>query len=256
MNGFNKLIEIVKTLRGDNGCPWDQKQTLHSMKKQILEEIYEMFDAIELSDENELKEEVGDLFMHLVFITDIASDKNWFELEDVFKSICTKLINRHPHVFGSVNVAGEAEVLRNWELIKKQEKKERKYLLDGIPKALPSILRSLKIQNKLKRVGFEWPNVDGVLDKIKEEIDELKVEIDDNNKKLIEEEMGDVFFALINLSIKLEVDPESALQKANNKVIKRFNFVEEKLLSEDLKIEDVSLNELDKYWDEAKFDDI
>lgn len=252
MKEFNKLKEIVGVLRGENGCPWDQKQTFYSMKKYVLEEVYELLEAIEEENPKEIKEELGDILMHVVFLSQLAKEKGWFQIQDVLNNINQKLQVRHPHIFGQETVSDVEEVLKNWEALKKQEKKDRVYTLDGIPKTLSAINQSIKIQEKLSRVGFDWLNQEGVLDKIQEEIKELKQEVLDKNLKKMELEFGDVLFVLINFALKNNIDPEAALKKVNHKVIQRFSKVEDFIKEDKKNLETLSLQELEKYWQGAK----
>jgi tetrapyrrole methylase family protein/MazG family protein len=252
MKEFDELVDIIATLRGKNGCDWDKKQTMASMKKYILEEVYELFEAVEKEDIQEIKEELGDISMHMVFLTRIAQEQGWFKIKDVLRSINEKLIFRHPHVFENEKVEGVKDILKNWEKLKQKEKKERQFLLDGVPAALPSILRSLKIQEKLTRVGFQWDDVNGIMDKVEEEMEEMKVEVRENKMDRVEEELGDVFFVLVNLALKLGIDPESALQKTNNKVIQRFRYIEEELSKLGKNLESASVGEMEAFWQSAK----
>ena len=252
---INKLLDIMTTLRDkENGCPWDLKQTHKTLKPYLLEEAYEVIDAIEDGDDTELKKELGDLLLQIVFHSQIAEEKNRFNFEDVAKSISEKLILRHPHIFDE-NIKNKKitadEVKTNWELLKK-EKEGKKRILDGIPKNFNALLRSLRIQEKAASVGFEWPDTKGVIDKLKEEVNELLVGIKNDDLPNIEEEIGDVFFVLVKLANKFNINPEDALHKTSNKFIKRFNYIEEKVEGNGEKVQDKTLEELDIYWNEAK----
>jgi len=252
MNQFERLIDITKKLRDkENGCPWDLKQTPDSMKKYILEEAYEVIEAIEDNDSEGLKKELGDLLLQIVFQSQIANEKGEFDIEDVAKSISDKLERRHPHIFGEKVKLTAEEVKKNWELIKK-DKEGKKRLLDGIPKSYNALLRSLRIQDKVASVGFEWKNSADIIEKVKEEIGELEEGIKNNDIENIEEEIGDIIFVMVNLAKKLNVDPENALQKTNNKFIERFNYIEKKVEDNGERMRDKSLEELDVIWDEAK----
>lgn len=252
MKEFDKLVEIVAKLRSKNGCDWDKKQTLNSMKKYILEESYELFDAIDSSNLKELQEEIGDITMHMVFLSQIATENNFFHINEVLNTINTKLINRHPHVFGNTKVENVDDILKNWEEIKKKEKKERKNTLDGIPKAFPSILRAMKIQEKLTRVGFDWPEDKAVLEKIDEELLELKEAFSKRDKENISEEIGDLIFTIVNFASRMNLDAEEIMQNTNDKIINRFSQLEEQVKSDNKNIEELSLEELDSYWNKIK----
>ena len=252
MKEFDKLKEIVGMLRGEGGCPWDQKQTFYSMKKYVLEEVYELLEAIEEENPEEIKEELGDIFMHMVFLSQLAKEKGWFQVADVLAHINQKLEVRHPHIFGQEKVSSVEEVLKNWEALKKKEKKDRHYTLDGIPKTLPALNQSVKIQEKLSRVGFDWPSQEGILDKIQEEIKELKQEVFSKNQEEMEMEFGDVLFVLIRFALKNNIDPETALKKVNQKVIKRFSKAEDIMKADKKELATLSLQELENYWQEAK----
>ncbi len=255
MSEINELLSIMNKLRNKkNGCPWDLKQSHKSLKPYLLEEAYEVIDAIEEEDDENLKKELGDLLLQIVFHSQLAKEENRFNFEDVAKAISDKLIIRHPHIFdenfANKDISAE-EVKKNWELLKK-EKEGKKRILDGIPKNFNALLRSLRIQEKVASVGFEWPDYNGTLEKLKEEIEELTQGIKNKDIENIEEEIGDVFFVLVNLSKRFNINPEDALQKSSNKFIKRFNYIEEKVESCGEKVQDKSLEELDIIWDEAK----
>ncbi|MBN2789173.1 MAG: nucleoside triphosphate pyrophosphohydrolase [Candidatus Delongbacteria bacterium] len=253
MEQIKKLINIVAKLRDKkNGCPWDIKQTPDTLRKYILEEAYEVIEAIEDDNKEELKKELGDLLLQIVLQSQIASENNDFNIEDVAESISEKLIRRHPHIFGErENDLSAEQVKLNWELIKK-DKEGKKRILDGVPRSYNALLRSLRIQEKVASVGFEWDNPVDIIEKIKEEMGELEEGIQNNDTANIEEEIGDVLFVMVNLAKKLKVNPEDALQKANNKFISRFNYIEEKVEDNGEKMRDKSLEELDFFWDEAK----
>ena len=255
MSEIKNLISIMNKLRNkETGCPWDLKQTHKTLKPYLLEEAYEVIDAIEEEGDDNLKNELGDLLLQIVFHSQIANEENRFDFEDVAKAISEKLITRHPHIFdenfNKDNITAD-EVKSNWELLKK-EKEGKKRILDGIPKNFNALLRSLRIQEKVASVGFEWPDTSGVVDKLKEEIIELTQGIENNDIENIEEEIGDLFFVLVNLSKKFNLNPEDALQKSSNKFIKRFNFVEKTVEDNGEKVQDKSLEELDLIWDKAK----
>lgn len=252
MKEFQKLVEIIAQLRGEKGCEWDKKQTMDSMRKYVLEEVYELFEAIDEKNQKEIKEELGDILMHMVFLSRIASERQWFELNEVLNTINDKLIARHPHVFSDTQVDGVEDILKNWEELKKKEKTERKYLLDGIPKSLPAINRAIKIQEKLSRIGFKWGSIEDMIAKVEEELEELKVELRKKDMNKARSELGDVFFTLIGLSLMTEIDPEAALQKTNQKVISRCNYIESELERKKLKLEETSLEEIEAFWQKSK----
>jgi len=252
MEQMQRLVNIMKKLRDKNeGCPWDLEQTHESLRKYILEEAYEVIEAIEDNEPAELKKELGDLLLQIVFQSQIADEKGNFNIEDVAESISDKLERRHPHIFGEKKTLTPDQVKNNWEIIKK-EKEGKKRILDGVPRSFNALLRSLRLQQKAGAVGFEWQNSVDILEKVKEEITELEEGIKKNDIPNIEEEIGDILFVMVNLSKKLKVNPEDALQKANNKFIGRFNYIEEKVERSGGKVQDRSLEELDAIWNESK----
>lgn len=250
---FERLLNIMDDLRAK--CPWDQKQTMESLRHLTIEETYELSDAILKGDKNEIKKEIGDILLHLVFYSKIGSETNDFNITDVINSLCEKMIFRHPHIYGDVKVSDSDEVIQNWEKLKQKE--GNKGALSGVPNSMPSLLKSLRIQDKARAIGFDWEEPNQVWEKVKEEINELQVEIayrdseNDNNAK-IENEFGDVFFALINYARFLKVNPEDALEKTNKKFISRFNYMEKKILEQGKALADCSLAEMDIFWNEAK----
>lgn len=249
MQKFDELVEIIKKLRAPDGCPWDREQTLESLKPHLLEETYEVLEAMDEGGDK-LMGELGDLLLQVVFQSNICDEKGEFSIEDVVQAISEKMIRRHPHVFGELSdIKTSDEVLVNWEKIKKEEKehKDRKSILDGVPKGLPALLKAEKLQKKASKVGFDWPEVHGVIDKVEEEIDELRDEIMVGNKEKAQEELGDLFFALVNLSRHLGVNPETCLNAASAKFEKRFRYVEE-----NYDLENATLEEMDRIWEEAK----
>ena len=246
-NSLNKLIEIIKKLRSPDGCEWDQKQTHESLIPYFLEESYEVIEAIELKNYNLLKEELGDLFLHLIFQIDLAEENNKFSLEDVLEGVNSKLIDRHPHIF--YDKSDPRYKKGNWEESKQKEKK-RISILDGVPIALPALVRARRIQEKASSIGFDWNKKEQVLLKVDEEIEELKEAIIDNQG--IEEELGDVLFTLVNLSRHLGYDPEGALKKSIDKFCIRFKRIEKDLKKKNINMKDLSLEELDKIWDKNK----
>lgn len=247
---FERLHSIMYELRSQ--CPWDMKQTISSLKNLTIEETYELADAISENNMNGLKEELGDIFLHLIFYSVIAEEKNAFDIADVLHAQAEKLIRRHPHIYGDVKVANEDDVKKNWEQIKLKEGK--KSVLQGVPKALPALVKAYRIQEKAAQVKFEWETTEQVWSKVKEELEELSKEIhtQEKNTENIEEEFGDVLFSLINLSRFLNIDPEFALEKTNKKFISRFQYIEEKAREKNLELKEMSLDEMDTLWNEAK----
>ncbi len=248
LDKFKKLLDIMDKLR--NECPWDKKQTIESLRYLTIEETYELTDAIIENDIDGIKGELGDLLLHIVFYSKIASENGSFNIGNVIDHINKKLITRHPHIFGDVKVNNEDDVKRNWEKIKLKEGK--KSVLDGVPKSLPAMVKSIRIQEKARGVGFDWDNTEQVWNKVLEEINELKVEIDNEEKEKIEDEFGDLLFALINYSRFINVNPEDALEKTNRKFIKRFKYLEEQSKKDGKQLENMTLNEMDEYWNKAK----
>jgi XTP/dITP diphosphohydrolase len=244
---FERLLTIMDELR--EKCPWDKKQTFETLRPLTIEEMYEMTDAILDKDFKELEGELGDLFLHLVFYCKIGSESGLFTIESVLNRICDKLIVRHPHIYGELEVKDEEEVKRNWEKIKLKEGK--KSILQGVPNSLPALVKAARIQEKVKGIGFEWDNLEDVWSKVFEEMHELKVEIDSKSEN-IEEEFGDLIFSLVNLSRYLNIQSENALAKTNTKFIKRFQLMENLVEAEDLELSEMSLSEMDVYWEKAK----
>jgi MazG family protein len=241
----------MKRLRGENGCPWDHEQTHESLKPYLLEETYEVLEAIDKQDDSELTEELGDLLLQIVFHAQIASENRKFDIDDVARKIVEKLKRRHPHVFGKTKVGGSEEVLKNWEEIKKDEGKLS--VLAGVPEHLPALLKARRVQEKSKRVGFDWDNIDGAFKKILEEVNELKEAAAEMNKKRTEEEFGDILFSLVNVSRFLGIDAESSLRKTINKFKKRFQYIESAVKKMgDKQLNNYSIHELDELWEEAK----
>jgi len=258
-NKFNEFVEIVKRLRKE--CPWDREQTNDSIKAATIEEAYEVVESIERKNFEELKKELGDLLLHVVFHTIIASETNDFTIDDVIDSIQEKLIRRHPHVFGEVKVSGADEVKKNWEEIKMEEGRDS--VLEGVPEMLPALQRAHRLQEKAAKVGFDWEKKEDVWKKVIEEIEEMheieKIKSQSSNLKnseelyaKLEDEIGDVFFALVNYARFLDVNPENALRRTNTKFIKRFTYIEEKVKASGRKLSDSNLKEMDFYWEESK----
>ncbi|MEF3255336.1 MAG: nucleoside triphosphate pyrophosphohydrolase [Deferribacterales bacterium] len=248
---FNEFVNIIKKLRAPDGCPWDREQTLYSLKDYLIEEVYELVDAIDKKDIENIKEELGDLLLHVIMHSVIAEEENLFTLNDVINEISEKLIRRHPHVFGNMKVKDSNDVMINWEKIKKDEK-NRKSILDEIPTGLPSIQKALKLQERAKKVGFDWQNMDDCMGKVIEEFEEFKEAVSSFNKDDMEHELGDILFALINFSRFININPDEALRKTNQRFMSRFSYIEKKVKEKGLYLEDLTLEELDKYWDDAK----
>ena len=244
---FERLLNIMDDLR--EKCPWDKKQTFETLRQLTIEETYELGDAILQNDLKSISGEIGDLFLHLVFYCKIGQEKDAFDVTTVLNSICDKLIHRHPHVYGDVKVATEEEVKANWESLKLKEGK--KSVLEGVPVSLPSLVKAIRIQEKAKGIGFEWDEITDVWGKVYEELEELKEEVRLKSEK-ISEEYGDLLFSLINLSRYLNIEAENALEKTNQKFIKRFQLMEKILNNENKKMQGMPLEELDKYWEKAK----
>ena len=244
---FQRLLDIMDDLR--EKCPWDQKQTLESLRNLTIEETYELADAITSNDLDELKGEIGDLLLHMVFYCKIAQEKEAFDISDALNAVCEKLIHRHPHIYSDTVVHNEEEVKKNWEKLKLKEGKTS--VLEGVPKALPALVKATRIQEKAKGIGFEWENAKDVWKKVKEEIDEFEIELF-NNSDLKEEEFGDLLFSLVNYARFINLSPESALSKTNQKFINRFQLMENLIRDDNQEIQSMSLNEMDVYWDKAK----
>jgi XTP/dITP diphosphohydrolase len=247
LKAFERLLTIMDELRDQ--CPWDKKQTFETLRPLTIEEMYEMTDAILDKDFKELEGELGDLFLHLVFYCKIGTESSLFTVESVLNRICKKLIDRHPHIYGDIQVKDEEEVKRNWEKLKLKEGK--KSILQGVPKSLPALVKATRIQEKVKGIGFEWDNIEDVWAKVLEELSELKVEIDHNSEN-IEEEFGDLLFSLVNLSRYIGVQPENSLARTNSKFIQRFQLMENLIEAQKLKMEDMSLSEMDVFWEMSK----
>ncbi len=244
---FIRLVEIMDRLREER--PWDKKQTINSLRYLTIEEVYELSDAILDEDFEEIKKELGDLLLHIVFYSRIASEKNKFDISDVLNTISDKLIHRHPHIYGNVKVKDEKDVKENWEKLKLQEGKNS--VLEGVPKSLPAVVKAYRIQEKVRGIGFDWQKKEQVWDKVLEEIQELKDEEIKNSDK-IEDEFGDVLFALINYSRFININPEDALEKTNKRFIKRFQILESLIKKDEKDFSDLSFEEMNNYWDKAK----
>ena len=250
LKAFNRLLDVMDDIR--EKCPWDKKQTIQSLRPLTIEETYELVDAITDHNWSNIKEELGDIILHIVFYAKIASEKNIFNIADVLNSVCEKLIHRHPHIYGEVKAETEEEVKRNWEKLKLKEGK--KSILEGVPKSLPALVQAIRIQEKVKQVGFEWENKDDVWKKVEEESNELKDAIETKDSENIEEEFGDLMFALINYARFIDVNPENALSKTNKKFIKRFNYIESKAKKLKKDLDSMTLEEMDALWEDAKLE--
>lgn len=248
LKAFDRLLTIMDELREQ--CPWDRKQTMESLRHLTIEETYELGDAILDKDMEEIKKELGDVLLHLVFYSRIGSETKAFDIADVANGICDKLIDRHPHIYGDVKVANEEEVKRNWENLKLKEGK--KSVLEGVPRSLPAMVKANRIQDKVAGVGFDWEKPEQVFEKLKEELEELQHEVKTDNKDEIEAEFGDVLFSMINYARFLNVNPENALERTNKKFIKRFQYLESKAKENSKALKDMSLAEMDVFWNEAK----
>jgi tetrapyrrole methylase family protein/MazG family protein len=253
---FERLLAIMKRLLDPGGCPWDREQTHQTLKPYLLEEAYEFFDALDKGNEDEIKEELGDLLLQIVFHAELSERTGGFSINDVIDGICHKLINRHPHVFGDVKVKNSSEVLSNWEEIKKEEKsrkdRNQKSVLDGIPRNMPSLALSSRIQERAANVGFDWSDIKDVWDKVREEIDELLEAEHLKDPEKIEEEYGDLLFSLVNLSRFLKVNPEYALRKTVFKFDQRFRYIEKKAEEQGKRLNEMNLKEMDDLWNQAK----
>ncbi len=248
LEAFNRLLDIMDELR--EKCPWDKKQTLESLRHLTIEEVYELGDAILNNDLEELKKELGDVLLHIVFYAKIGSEKEAFDIADIANSISDKLIDRHPHIYGDVVVENEEQVKQNWEQLKLKEGKSS--VLEGVPKSLPALVKANRIQDKVSGVGFDWEEPHQVWQKVQEELSELNEEIKKGNQQNIEKEFGDVLFSMINYARFINVNPENALERTNKKFINRFQFLEEKAKKEGKKLSEMSLSEMDVYWEESK----
>ena len=248
LDAFNRLLDIMDDLR--EKCPWDKKQTIQSLRHLTIEETYELGDAILDNNLHEVKKELGDILLHIVFYAKIGSESNTFDIADVANEICEKLIHRHPHIYSDVVVEDEEQVKQNWEKLKLKEGK--KSVLEGVPKSLPALVKASRIQDKAKGVGFDWEEPHQVWDKVEEEIQEFKEEVKTGDSEKIEEEFGDVLFSMINYARFLKINPEDALERTNKKFIKRFQYLEEKATYSGKSLVDMTLAEMDVFWNEAK----
>lgn len=253
--GFQRLLKIIQTLRSPDGCPWDIDQKKEDVGRYLIEEAYEVIDAIDSGHPKELKEELGDLLFQILFLTRMSEEASEFNISDVIEDISKKMIRRHPHVFENKKVKDIQEIKSNWEDIKKQEKSRKgkdESLFYQIPKSMPSLLRAQKITKKASQIGFDWENIDGVLEKIEEELKEFKAALKSKEKGQIKDEIGDIIFSLVNLSRFVEVDADEALRSSIKKFTGRFSYIEEKLKDRGKTPSDATLEEMDRLWDEAK----
>lgn len=254
LKAFKRLLNIMDELR--EKCPWDRKQTMESLRHLTIEELYELSDAIVEQDLEEVRNELGDLMLHLVFYSKIGSEKGAFDITDVLNGVCEKLIHRHPHIYGDVKVTDEEEVKANWESIKLEEGNGRRSVLEGVPKSLPSLVKASRIQDKARGVGFDWENKEQVWEKVEEEIEELRIEVEANTDKRnadkVEDEFGDLLFSIINYARFLGVNPDNALERTNRKFIQRFKYLEKESAKDGKKMGEMSLLEMDAYWNRAK----
>lgn len=251
---FNDLLDIMERLRAENGCPWDREQTHESLRIYMIEETYEVLEALESGDKSRFCNELGDLLLQIVFHAQIAKENGDFDIGDVTTEVCRKLISRHPHIFGNVQADTAEKVVENWEDIKKKEKKIKSQtgVLKDVPKILPALMRSYKVQQKAAQVGFDWDDIEDVFRKVEEEIIELRDVYKSNNVERITDELGDAFFALVNLARFLNVQPELALNGTIGKFIRRFEYIEKQSEKAGKRLEDMSLAEMDELWNEAK----
>ncbi|MFN2262046.1 MAG: nucleoside triphosphate pyrophosphohydrolase [Psychroflexus sp.] len=248
LQAFGRLLDIMDELR--EKCPWDRKQTMESLRNLTIEEVYELGDAILDNDLEEVKKELGDVLLHIVFYSKIGSEKQSFDIADVINQLCEKLINRHPHIYGDVEAEDEAAVKKNWENLKLKE--GNKSVLGGVPKSLPAMVKASRIQDKVAGVGFDWEHPEQVFEKVKEELAELQTEVKNKDQDKMEDEFGDVLFSMINYARFLNIDPENALERTNKKFMFRFQHVESQSKKNNLKLSKMSLEEMDVFWNEAK----
>lgn len=249
---FNELLKIMAALRGEKGCPWDKEQTRESLKPFIVEEAYEVLEAIDGGNPEALKEELGDLLFQVVFQAQLAKEEGQFDMSDVLNKIGKKMIARHPHVFDKADLKTSEEVLVHWEEQKKREGKQRESIIDGIPKNLPSLLRAQRLQDRVSRVGFDWEKIEDVMEKLEEELKEFMTAFNEKRQDKIEDELGDIFFSLVNISRFIGINPEDALRKTISKFISRFRYIEITAADLGKTLSELTLDEMDGLWDEAK----
>jgi XTP/dITP diphosphohydrolase len=247
---FERILNIMDELRAD--CPWDSVQTKESLRTLTIEEVYELSEAIQQNNWDAIKKELGDVLLHLIFYSKIASEEKKFDIADVINSLAEKLIYRHPHIYGNTPVQNKEEVSQNWEELKLKEKDGNKSVLSGIPKAVPSIIKAFRLQDKARGVGFDWDEKEQVWEKVKEELNEFQYEMQNHHQEHAEEEFGDLLFSLINAARLYEINPDDALEKTNQKFIRRFNYLESKTIKIGKELKNMTLAEMDEIWDEAK----
>lgn len=247
---YREFSQVLDRLRVE--CPWDREQTWESLRTMTIEEVYELADAIANNDVPNVKKELGDVLLHIAFYAKIAKEKGLFDMADVLEALSEKLIYRHPHIFGTVEAADAEAVSRNWEQLKLKEKGGNKGVLAGVPNSLPALIKAYRIQGKAKGVGFDWGNVAPVWDKVKEELDEFRAETEVNNRDAMEDEMGDILFSIVNICRFYKINPENALERTNRKFMRRFSYVEEQAFAQGRSLSEMSLEEMDTLWDEAK----
>lgn len=252
MDNFQKLVDIMALLRSKDGCPWDKVQTSESIKPYLIEETYEVIEAIDERDPAKMKEELGDLLLQIVFHSQIAKERGEFDINDVIDKISDKMVSRHPHVFGDAKFETPEEVTKQWQDRKREEGKLKDSALEGVPKELPSLLRAHRLQSRAAKVGFDWAKVEDVFGKLDEELKEFKEALEKKDKKEIEDELGDIFFVLVNISRFVGVNAEEALRKTISKFISRFRYIELKAVEQGRQLPDMTLEEMDALWDEAK----
>jgi MazG family protein len=250
LKAFERLLNIMDELR--EKCPWDQKQTNESLRHLTIEETYELAEAIISNNSTDIKKELGDILLHIVFYAKIASETNQFDIADVMNSLCEKLIYRHPHVYGEVNVKDDEEVKANWESLKIKEKGGNRTVLAGVPKSLPALIKAHRIQDKVRSVGFDWDERSQIWDKVKEELEEFQVEMEKNDKEKMEAEFGDLLFSMVNAARLYDIDPEIALERTNKKFINRFNYLEEQTITQGRSLHDMTLDQMNEVWEKAK----
>ncbi len=247
-----QFAEIIAALRGENGCPWDKKQTHRSLRPYLIEEAYEALDAIESGDPAHIREELGDILLQIYLHAEIAGEQRQFTIDDVAQSIIDKIVLRHPHVFGDASVRDADHVADRWEQIKKKEKPHRESILDGVPKHLPALLKAYRIQQKVSRVGFDWERIEDVAAKLDEEVGEFKVAIASSDKEKITDEAGDILFSMANLLRFMHINPEEALEKTTAKFVRRFRYIEKRAAEMEKNLEDMPIDEMEQLWQEAK----
>lgn len=250
LQAFSRLLDVMGDLR--EKCPWDKKQTFESLRANTIEETFELADAIADKDMLNIKKELGDVLLHIVFYSRMGAEKGQFDIKSVCDALCEKLIYRHPHIYGTVQANDTTTVLKNWEQLKQKEKDGNKTVLSGVPNALPSLIKAYRIQDKVRNVGFDWEEKEQVWDKVKEEIGEFQTEVAQMDKDKMEAEFGDVMFSLINAARLYKINPDNALERTNKKFIKRFNYLESKTIAQGQSLEELSLDEMEEIWQEAK----